>query len=190
MSYDRQKLFLEGKIGKALVTLSVPIILGNLLQTGYQLTDAFWVGRLGAAAVAAVSVSFPVTFLVIALGSGLAMAGATLSAQYAGAGRQDLVNHVAAQTMMMVAITSAVLGAAGYVLEPYLLELIGVAPDVYHGALGFMRVSFVGIIFVFMYGMFQALMRGVGETRMPLLIVLGTVLLNFVFDPLLIFGWG
>jgi putative MATE family efflux protein len=190
MPSERQKLFLEGPIGRALLRLAVPIILGNLLQTGYQLTDAFWVGRLGAAAVAAVSVSFPVTFLVIALGAGLAIAGATLSAQYMGSGRHDMVNHVAAQTMAMVALTSVALGAAGYVAAPYLLDLLGVAPDVYRGALGFMRVSFVGIIFVFLYGMFQALMRGVGETRMPLLIVLGTVFLNFALDPLFIFGWG
>src|SRR5277367_4026387 len=186
MIANRKQLFLEGPIGRALITLAIPIILGNLLQTGYQLTDAFWVGRLGAASVAAVSVSFPVTFLVIALGAGLAMAGATLSAQYMGAGRQDMVNHVAAQTMMMVAVTSVVLGAAGYLLAPYLLELLGVAPDVYSGALGFMRVSFVGIIFVFLYAMFQALMRGVGQTRMPLLIVFGTVVLNFLLDPLFI----
>src|ERR1700761_9760734 len=106
MPNARQKLFLEGPIGTALIRLAVPIILGNVLQTGYQLTDAFWVGRLGAAAVAAVSVSLPLTFLVIALGAGLAMAGATLSAQYMGAGRQDMVNHVAAQTMLMVTLTS------------------------------------------------------------------------------------
>jgi putative MATE family efflux protein len=61
---------------------------------------------------------------------------------------------------------------------------------VYAGALGFLRVSFVGIIFVFMYAMFQALMRGVGQTKIPLMIVAGTVLLNFILDPLFIFGWG
>jgi putative MATE family efflux protein len=190
MPLDRQKLFLEGPIGTALIRLGIPIILGNVLQTGYQLTDAFWVGRLGAAAVAAVSVSFPVSFLVIALGAGFGIAGATLSAQYMGAGRQDMVNHVAAQTMLMVTVTSAVLGAAGYALAPLLLDLLGVAPDVYTGALGFMRVSFIGIIFVFLYGMFQALMRGVGETRTPLMIVFGTVVLNFLLDPLFIFGLG
>jgi putative MATE family efflux protein len=189
-SASRRALFLEGPIPRALVTLAIPIILGNVLQTGYQLTDAFWVGRLGAAAVAAVSVSFPVTFLVVALGSGLAMAGATLSAQYMGAGRQDMVDHVAAQTMVMVAISSIVLGGIGYALTPFLLRLLGVAPDVYDGALGFMRVSFIGIIFVFVYAMFQALMRGVGQTRIPLFIVLGTVILNFLLDPLFIFGWG
>nr|WP_255346529.1 MATE family efflux transporter [Serratia sp. M24T3] len=154
-------------------------MLGNLLQAGYQLTDAFCVGRLGAPAVAAVAVSFPVTFLVIALGSGLAMAGAVLVAQYVGAGCQDLVDHVAGQTMMMVR-------TAGYLLAPGLLTLLGVAQDVRAGALGFMRVSFIGVVFVFTYAMFQALMRGISRTWLPLLIVL----LNFVLDPLFIFGWG
>lgn len=186
----RQSVILNGSIPRALLQLAVPIILANILQTGYQLTDAFWVGRLGASAVAAISVSFPVTFLVIALGSGLAMAGATLSSQYMGAGRQDMVNHVAAQTMLMVVVTSVILGALGYALAPFLLELLGVAPEVHASALGFMRVSFVGVIFVFTYAMFQALMRGVGQTRVPLIIVAATVLLNFVLDPLFIFGWG
>src|ERR1700748_1646265 len=118
MTDDRRTLFLEGPIGKALLRLAIPIILGNLLQTGYQLTDAFWVGRLGGTAVAAVSVSFPVTFLVIALGAGRADAGAKYAAKATAAGGQDMVNHVAAQTMLMVAITSALMGAAGYVLAP------------------------------------------------------------------------
>jgi len=186
----RQNLLLDGPISRALLSLAVPIILANVLQTGYQLTDAFWVGRLGAASVAAISVSFPVTFLVIALGSGLAMAGATLSAQYTGAGRRDMVDHVAAQTMLMVVITSAVFGTLGYIAAPSLLHLLGVSPDVYAAALGFMRVSFVGILFVFTYAMFQALMRGVGQTKVPLVIVGATVLANFVLDPLFIFGWG
>src|SRR5476649_833701 len=107
---NQKNLLLDGSISRALMSLAVPIILANVLQTGYQLTDAFWVGRLGAAAVAAISVSFPVTFLVIALGSGLAMAGATLSAQYMGAGRRDMVDHVAAQTLLMVVITSLIFG--------------------------------------------------------------------------------
>src|SRR3954469_19706976 len=117
MRSSKPNPLLQGSIAKALVRLAIPIVLGNLLQTGYQLTDAFWVGRLGATSVAAVSVSFPVTFLVIAMGAGLAIAGATLSAQYMGAGRQDMVNHVAAQTMVMVAITSLILGSLGYILS-------------------------------------------------------------------------
>lgn len=187
---DPQHLFLHGSISKALLKLGIPIILINILQSAYQLTDAFWVGRLGAEQVAAVSVSMPVTFLVIAIGSGLAMAGAILSAQYMGAGQQDKVNHVAAQTMLMVTITATILGLIGYVLSPYFLTLLGVEQQVFGDALKFMHVSFIGVVFVFIYAMFQALMRGIGQTKVPLYIVSATVLLNFVLDPLLIFGFG
>lgn len=185
-----QNPFLQGPIGGALLRLALPVIAINILQSGYQLTDAFWVGRLGAHAVAAVSVSAPVTFLVIAIGAGMGMAGATLTAQYMGAGRTQMVNHVAAQTMLMVTTISIVLGAVGFVLCPHFLALLGVEPAVHDGALSFMRVSFIGVIFVFLYNVFQGLMRGVGQTRIPLLIVLGSVTLNFVLDPLFIFGWG
>jgi putative MATE family efflux protein len=186
---SRQQL-LEGPILKSLLALAVPIATANVLQAAYQVIDAFWVGRLGGSAVAAVSISTPVMFLTIAIGAGLAVAGSTLIAQYFGAKNQDMVDHVAAQTLLMVVIVSVVLGAAGFVAAPGLLRLMGVAPDVYTGALGFMRVSFVGLVFNFFFFMFQSVMRGVGEARLPVFIVLGTVILNFALDPLFIFGWG
>jgi putative MATE family efflux protein len=181
---------LEGPILGSLLTLAVPIVLANILQAGYQVIDAFWVGRLGAAAVAAVSVSFPVTFLMIALGAGLAIAGSTLIAQYVGAKNKEMVSHIAAQTLLMVVIVSIVLGTIGYVATPALLQLMGVGPDVYPGALGFMRVSFIALVFNFIFFVFQAIMRGIGNATLPIYIVLGTVLLNFILDPLFIFGWG
>lgn len=61
---------------------------------------------------------------------------------------------------------------------------------VYDGALAFMRISFVGLTFVFGFFMFQSIMRGIGQVKMPLYIVLCTVLLNFVLDPFFIFGYG
>jgi len=181
---------IEGPIATSLVSLAVPIVLANVLQSAYQLTDAFWVGRLGGDAVAAVAVSFPVTFLLIALGAGLAIAGSTLVAQYYGAGQPRMVNHVAAQTLLMVATTSAVLGGIAWALAPAILRLMGVAPAVFAGALQFMRVSYVGLVFVFGFVMIEALLRGVGSVKPTMAIVLGTVLLNVLLDPLFIFGWG
>ena len=181
---------LEGPILTSLLTIAIPIVLANILQTAYQLTDAFWVGRLGASAVASVSVSFPITFLLISLGGGLAIAGSTLIAQYTGAKNKEMVNHVASQTLLMVAVVSIVLGAFGYVIAPYVLRLMGVAPDVYINALGFMRTSFVGLVFTFGFVMFQSIMRGIGQVTMPMYIVLGTVILNFALDPIFVFGWG
>ena len=187
---SRAQALLEGPILKSLLMLAVPIIIANVLQSAYQLIDAFWVGRLGEAAIAAVSVSFPVVFLTIALGSGLGIAGSILIAQYYGARNQAMVSHVAAQTILTVILTSAVLGAAGYMLTPQLLTLMAVAPAVFAGANGFLHVAFMGLAFSFTFIMFQSLMRGVGEVKLPIYIVSGTVLLNAALDPLFIFGWG
>ncbi|MCV9928559.1 MATE family efflux transporter [Flavobacterium sp. LS1R49] len=180
---------LEGPILTSLLKLAVPIMIANLLQAAYQLVDAFWVGRLGGAAVASVSVSTPVIFLMIALGTGLAIAGSILIAQYYGAGNQKMVNHVAAQTLLMVISVSIVLAAIGFWMSPYFLRLLGVAPDVYVNALGFMRIAFIGMVFSFSFMIFQSIMRGVGRVTLPVYIVLATVILNFALDPLFIFGW-
>jgi MATE family, multidrug efflux pump len=181
---------LEGPILRSLLTLAVPIVLANVLQSAYQIIDAFWVGRLGGAAIAAVSVSFPVMFLMVAVGAGLSIAGSTLIAQYVGARNEKMVSHVAGQTLLMVVLAAIVLGVIGYVTAPVLLRLMGVGPDVYAGALGFMRVSFLGLAFNFAFFVFQGIMRSIGRPSLPVYIVLGTVFLNFALNPLMIFGWG
>ncbi|MBA3065346.1 MATE family efflux transporter, partial [bacterium] len=80
------RILTEGSILRAIFTLSWPVVAANILQTVYNLTDAFWVGRLGEAAVAAVSFSFPILFLLISIGAGLSIAGTILVAQYKGKG--------------------------------------------------------------------------------------------------------
>ncbi len=187
---------LEGSIPRALFLLAVPIMGANILQVAYQVIDAFWVGRLGAAAIASVSITMPVMFVLIAAGMGFAIAGTTLIAQYTGARDHKMVDHVAAQTLVTIVAISIVLGGIGYAITPLLLHLMGVAPEVYRGALWFMRIVFIALPFTFIYAMAQALMRGVGEVNEPLYIVAGTVFVNFVLDPVLIFGkfgfpaWG
>lgn len=94
--------------------LALPILAGNLLQSSYQFVDAYWVGKVGKEAVAAVSVSGPITFLIVALGTGFAMAGTILVAQYAGAGKKELVNHSATQTLLSVVVISLLLSIIGF----------------------------------------------------------------------------
>ncbi len=181
---------LEGPILRSLLALAVPIVAANVLQSAYQLIDAFWVGRLGGAAVAAVSLSFPVLFLMFAVGAGLSIAGSTLIAQYVGARNEKMVGHIAGQTLLMVIMAAVTLGVLGFLAAPFLLRLMGTPAEVYPGALGFMRVSFVGLAFNFSFFVFQAIMRSIGRPTVPVFIVLGTVFLNFALNPLLIFGWG
>lgn len=184
------KKYLEGPVLRSLIKLSLPIVLANMLQAGYQLVDAFWVGRLGGNAVAAVSISTPVIFLSLALGTGFALAGSILIAQYFGAGKSETVNHIAAQTLLLILVISIFLGFVGYMISPLFLKLLGVTPEVYDSALGFIRVSFIGLVFNFTFFVFQSIMRGIGNVMLPVYIVSVTVLLNFALDPLFIFGYG
>ena len=180
----------QGPILPTLLKLAGPIVFGNFLQTGYQLVDAYWVGRLGAGAVAAVAVSFPVNFLLIALGSGFSVAGSVLVAQNAGARNQGMVNHVAVQGLILAVSFAALLSVGAYVGSPLILRLMGVGPDIFPLANAFQRVLFLGLAFNFGFLMFQSLMRGVGEVKIPLYINLATLALNFGLDPLFIYGWG
>lgn len=180
----------EGSILKSLIALSVPIIFANILQTAYQLTDTFWVGRLGTVAVAAVSISFPIIFFIISLGGGLAMAGTILVAQYKGREDKKAVDHVTSQTMVIVVFISIILATLGYFLSPFFISLMGAETSVFSSAVSYMKISFIGMIFMFTYMVFQSLMRGVGDVKTPMYIVLGTVLLNLILDPLFIFGYG
>lgn len=180
----------EGSISRALVRLSLPIIASNLLQTMYQITDAFWVGRISAQAVAAVSLTFPIIFLLISVGGGLPIAGTVLVAQYKGKGDEKAMNHVAAQTLLMVLIVSLVLSGGGYFFAEPIMYFMGAAPDVLPDAIKFLQITFIGFVFVFGYFVYESLMRGLGSVRTPMLIVLATVILNFFLDPLFIFGYG
>lgn len=187
---QEKKSLTEGSILKALVALSLPVIGTNLLYSGYQLVDAFWVGRLGSNAVAAVSISFPVNFLLISITSGFAFAGSILVAQYAGAKNIKMINHVATQTLVMIMMMSLVLSAVAYGLSPYILQWLGVEQEIFADANLFQRVIFIGLIFNFIFILFQSLLRGIGEVRIPLYINALTLGLNFLLDPLFIYGWG
>lgn len=180
----------QGPILNSLLALAWPIVFGNLLQTGYQLVDAFWVGQLGARAVAAVAISFPVNFLVIALGSGFSVAGSVLVAQNFGAKNLPMVNHIARQALVLETGLALLLTVGAHVASPYILHLLGAGPDIFEQANQFQRVLFWGLTFSFGFLMFQALMRGVGEVKIPLYINLVTLALNFALDPLFIYGWG
>src|SRR5262249_9176228 len=142
----------------------------------------------GAAAVAAISVSRPISFVIIAAGAGLSIAGTALVAQYAGAHNRAMGDHVAAATILCNLVFSCVVCAFAVLRLSTFLHMLRLAPDVYNNALMYMRVNFFTIPFAFGFFSVQGLLRGVGQTVMPLYIVAGTVVLNFLLAPVLTFG--
>ena len=182
--------YTEGKIFHSLFSLAVPIILANILQTAYQLIDTFWLGRLGANAVAAVSVSFPVLFLVLSLGAGLTLAGTIMVSQYKGAENQRMVDFSSSQTISLIFLASTLLTILSYFAAGPLMDIIGAGPEIINESISYFRVSSLGFVFLFLFFGFQSLMRGIGNVMLPVYVVLFTVLLNLVLDPLFIYGYG
>ncbi|GAB3334486.1 MATE family efflux transporter [Marivirga atlantica] len=186
----KKSKYTEGKILSSLVSLAIPIIMANILHTAYQLIDTFWLGRLGANAVAAVSISFPILFLILSIGAGLTLAGTVIVANHKGAENQVEVNYSSSQTVLVIFFVSILLAVIGYFSAAPLMKLVGAGPEILNDSVRYFKFSSFGFVFLFMFFVFQSLMRGIGNVMLPMYIVLSTVLLNLVLDPLFIFGWG
>ncbi|WP_050033384.1 MATE family efflux transporter [Halorubrum halophilum] len=180
----------SGGIAKPLFFLSMPIVVTNLFQTAYNLADTFWLGQYSTDALAAISFAFPLVFLLISLGMGISVAGSVLVAQYTGAGEPREAEYAASQTVTFAAIASVLLGGVGYLFVGEFLDLMGASADVLPLASSYMEVISLGLVAMFGFAVFIALMRGYGDTITPMLVMFGSVVLNIALDPFLIFGWG
>ncbi|KAA9395942.1 MATE family efflux transporter [Haloarcula sp. CBA1130] len=179
----------SGGIGKPLFFLSMPIVITNLFQTAYNLADTFWLGQYSTDALAAISFAFPMVFLLISLGMGISVAGSVLVAQFTGADEEREAEYAASQTVTFAVIISFVLGIVGYFGVDTFLSLMGASEDVLPMATSYMEVISLGLLFMFGFFVFVALMRGYGDTITPMLVMFGSVVLNIIIDPFLIFGW-
>ncbi len=187
---NTSKKFTEGRILGSLVSIAIPIIFSNILQSAYQLIDTFWLGRLGANAVASVSLSFPILFLVLSLGGGLTLAGTIIVSQYKGANNQRQIDFSSSQTVFVIFFVSALLALVGNFAADPMMRMVGAGPEILADSVTYFRISSYGFVFLFMFFVFQSLMRGIGNVMLPMYIILGTVFLNLVLDPLFIYGWG
>ena len=174
-----------------LVTLAVPIMLNNLLQMLYNLVDAWFLGRIGAAAVSAPTISFTLIFFLVIFGVAFSMAGTTLIAQSKGRGDMERANFYAGQvtTLLLVAM-SVVISVVGLVATPTLLRVMQVPAEAFEYTRQYMTIIFAAMPFMFVSFLLRAVLQGVGDSMTPLIVQVITIGLNVVLDPILIFGWG
>ena len=184
----------EGGLIRPMFDLAWPMLVIQFLQVTYNLADTFWLGQLSANAVGALSIAFPLVFLLISVGGGFTTAGSILVAQYTGADSEGSAGRVAGQTLSFVTIVATVLGIVGFLVTADMLALLPADPDttaqVIPLAGEYMRLIFLGVPFLFGFFVFSSLMRGYGNTRTPMRVMAISVFLNVVLDPFLIFGWG
>ena len=83
------ELILHGNMTHAILSLAIPVVINSFLQTMYNLTDTYWLGRIGTAQLAAINLVTPVQNIIINFGSGITVAGSVLVTQYIGAGKKE-----------------------------------------------------------------------------------------------------
>lgn len=179
-----------GAIGPRLGRLAWPLVAGNLLQTAYNLADMFWVGRVGTDAVAAVSLMFPTAWLFVSTAMGITAAAVALVSQNVGAGNERRAERVVAQTVLLAVAGGLALAAIGWTIRYPMIDLLGARGPVFAKALAYAEVMFVTIPFTFLFFAFRAVLRGAGDTRTAMYLVLVSAGLNVVIDPFLILGWA
>lgn len=181
---------LHGPILKTMVLLAWPVMVTNALHALYNLVDAFWLGRLGTAAVAAPGMAWPILFFFMSFAGGFQVAGSTFVAQHFGAEDRRGAEESAGQLLGFLGLLSLLLGALGYGLAPTVLRLIRAPEEVFPYALAYLRIECMGLPIMFVAQAFGGFMVGLGQTQFLMYISASSLLLNAVLDPLFIFGWG
>ena len=190
MSDDARVDMTTGAITPKLFALSWPLVLGNIVQTLYNLADMFWVGRVNAEAVAAVSLMFPTSWMFVSVAMGITAAAVALVSQYVGADKQREADHAVGQTVLLTVGVGIALAAIGWVIREPLVTLIGARGIVYDYSLAYLEPILVAIPFTFLFFAFRAVLRAAGDVRTAMWLVVFSAGLNVVLDPILILGWG
>jgi len=187
MRKDRRELILHGNIYKAIAVISIPIILNNFIQQLYSLADAFWLGKLGTAEFAATSFTWPVIFLFNSIGIGLSIAAISLISQLIGMGDIKLAQKYNDTIINISFLFSLVFMVVGYFTAESIVSLIGASGNLHIFSVEYLKYSYFGIPFIFLYFVYAAVFQAQGKNTIPTIISTTCVILNMVLNPLFIF---
>lgn len=182
--------FTSGPVVGPLLAFAAPILANNVLLVLYNLVNAFWIGRLGADALAAVALGSVVFLLLLSFSWGLSSAATALTAQYFGAGLRDRLGRVTANLVLLYGVLSTAAAAATAAAHDPLLRALGTPPAVWSDAALYLRINLLALPFAYLFILVGAVLRGVGDSVTPLRVGALTNLLNVVLDPVLIYGPG
>lgn len=184
---ERKELILNGDIYKVIMTLSLPIMLNNFIQTLYNLADAIWVSKLGSVQFAATSFVWPIIFLFISLGIGISIAGTSILSQLIGASKYEEADEYASQLIVVSFLFSIGFTTLGYILSPYIIKLMGGTGAFAGYSDIYLKISFLGFPFVFLFFNFNSIMHAQGNTMAPTIISGVSAIINVILDPIFIF---
>jgi len=187
-SNSMEKEALEGNIEKALLAMSLPLTISDLSEVLYNLTDTLWLSWLGAAQVAAPTVSWPPIYVLLSFGNGLISVGyANISKAW---GKRDLdeAKRNAGSLFLFSLLFSFIVSIVSLLFSGEILKLMGVPQDVYPFALIYFRLILVATPLAYITIAFSVISSSIGDAYVTMRVNLFSALINAILDPVLIFG--
>ena len=176
-----------------LLKFSIPLLIGNLAQQMYNTVDAIVIGNSswGDQGLAAVGLAGPIVNLLLVLFMGISTGASILSAQFFGAKDRPTLNRCVGASLFLIVVSGLIMMAAGYFLSPWLIGLTTPpSPEVGQGATDYLQIFFLGIIGSGMYNIISGILRGLGDSMMPLLFLVIDCVLNIFLDLLFVNSMG
>ncbi len=180
-------------VPKELLILSMPIMLGNLLQVFYNTADAFFLGKLGKEAISAPSITMNISNFIIVFGVAFSVAGTTMIAQAYGnnSENKERLTLLASQVVLVNVCMSIIVTLVGFSPTHPLLNIMNVPEGLtYTYTYSYMSITFLSMPFFFLDLSLRSIFQGVGDSITPLYIQLVAVIVNMILDPIFIFGLG
>jgi putative MATE family efflux protein len=177
-------------IWRTMLVFLIPLMLSNVLQSASQTFTSIFLGRLlGVGALAASSSMFPVLFFLISFFFGISSASTVLIGQAYGAHDQPRLSRSAGTTLSFAVVFGVVIGILGLFNDRRMMELIGTPPDIINDAVAYARIIFFTLPITFIYLAYTTFLRGIGDSRSPLIVLIGSAAVGIVLTPALILGW-
>ena len=183
----------KGSPWRLICGFAMPVLLSQIFQQLYNTADTLIVGRfLGDEALAAVSSSGPLIFLLISFFEGLTLGASVTISRFFGAGEYDKVEKAIHTSIVVSVLCGVFLTVFGVLLTPHILRWMGTDAEVLPDAIDYFRYYFFGVIAVVLYNACKSIMNALGDSRRPLYYLLLSSAVNIVLDILFIggFGWG
>ena len=181
----------EGSIWKAMVLFALPVFLGQIFQQFYNAFDSWCVGHyIGDNALAAVSSSGSLIFMMVSFFNGLAMGAGVVIARHFGGQNFDAVKRTAHTAVAFGLCTGTALTIVGVSFTPTILRWMGTPPEVLPESIAYFRYYFCGAIFTVMYNIFVGIHHAIGDSKHPLYYLIFSTFVNIGLDMLFVAGLG
>src|SRR5438309_1620982 len=182
--------FTTGSLNRAILLLAIPMVLEMVLGSLFAVVDVFWVGRLGANAVATVGLTESMLSLVFAVGMGLSLSTTAMVARRIGEKDPEGAAVAGVQAIILGLIVSLLIGLPCLLFAANLLRMMGASPEIVATGSGYTRICLGGSCAVLLLFLNNAIFRGAGDAAIAMRLLWVSNIINLVLDPCLIFGLG